>query len=145
MHSLKSVRDEILEEINRCENRGDDILHPDYITQSVMLSHQIIEGEDADFHLCCSRLFIRNEVRQVLNKNILNASTDDQLVMEGFDYLQKRYQVKRDGEMVNVRVDKMTSEERRKKANEYFSMGDALHKHAHELIRYDDLVSKSVA
>jgi hypothetical protein len=135
LYSFKELQDEISAKIEWLRQNNGKTLHPDWITQAVMSDHSDISGRDTDFHLCCSRLSVRKEVTQQINK--VGANTpDNQLKLDGFDHLQQYYVVARDSERVAVRIDDLTKAEVESKALEYESMGRACMQHADELRRY---------
>lgn len=140
MYSFAEVQREIAAKIEWLKDNNGPVLHPDWITQAVMADHADVDGKDADFHLCCSRAQVRNEVRQQLNKfKPQETPTATQLVLEGFERLQHYYLVPRDGEQVAVRIDELSDEEIDAKAEEQETMGRACFQHADELRRYKDL------
>jgi hypothetical protein len=137
MYSLKDLQLEITAKIEWLKQHNGETLHPDWITQAIMSDHEDIEGKDREFHRCCSRLSVRKEVTQQINKiEPMRRGEINQLTLEGFDYLQEYYVVARDKELVGVRLDRMTDDEIESKALEYESMARACWMHANELRRY---------
>lgn len=140
MYSFGDLQREIGAKIEWLKDNNGPVLHPDWITQAILADHQEIDGKDADFHLCCSRMSVRKEVREQLNKFKPEASPSErQLVLDGFEHLQQYYVVTRDKEQVAVRVDALTDSELDQKANELDGMGRACLNHADEIRRYKDL------
>jgi len=139
MYSTADLTAEIELVIEQLEANHARKLHPDWITQAVMYRHTGIDGEDADFYQCVGRAHVREAVRQRLNRFRAKAEVeaDKQLVLEGFERLQKRYLITEDGEQVAIRVQDMTSAQRKLKANELRTMGAGCYQHADELERYD--------
>lgn len=139
MYSLKDLTAEIEQVIEDFENHNERRLHPDWITTAVMNRHPDVEGADADFYRVMSRSQVREAVRQRLNayKAKPEVEPDRQLVMQGFERLQLRYLVKEDGEWVAVKVEMMTTEQRKAKAAELRAMGRGCFQHADELERFD--------
>jgi hypothetical protein len=141
VYSFTQVQREIAAKIEWLKDNNGPFLHPDWITTAVMSDHPDVDGKDADFHICCSRAQVRNEVCQQLNK--FKPAADPlapmQLVIEGFERLQHYYLVPRDGEQVGVRVDELSDDEIEAKAVEQETMGRACFQHADELRRYKDL------
>lgn len=137
MYSFTDLQREISAKIEWLRDNNGPTLHPDWVTQAILSDHSDITGKDADFHLCCSRISIRKEVREQINKlDAPESKINKQLSLEGFEHLQQYYVVKRDGEQVAVRVDHLTDAEIETKAREYEAMGRSLLSHADELIRY---------
>jgi hypothetical protein len=150
MYSQKDLQTEISAKIDWLMKNNGRTLHPEWICQAVMSDHTDIAGRDADFHLCCSRLSVRKEVTQVLNRidkderDPRDPKRREQLTLEGFDFVHKYYVVPRkesDGiiELIAVRVDDLTDEEIDRKADEYEAMGRTCMLHADELRRYKAL------
>ena len=138
MYSLRDLQNEICAKIKWLQENNGAVLHPDWITQAVMKDHAEIEGADADFHLCISRLYVRKEVTQQLNKTDAIPKLDEpqQLTLEGYEYVQKYYVIKRGDDLVSVRVDALTYEEGKKKAMSYIRLGAQCNAHGEELLRY---------
>lgn len=141
MYSFALVQREIAAKIDGLRESQHAVLHPDWIATAIMADHPDVDGEDADFHLCCSRAQVRNEVRVQLNKLKPDAElgAPTQLVIEGFARLQHYYSVPRDGVQLAVRIDALTDLEIEAKAQEQETMGRACLEHADELRRYREL------
>jgi len=136
MYSLSTLNQEIQTVIEEMESHSR--LHPDWITQAVIARHPDVDGNDSDFYQCCTRSGVRDAVRKRLNryKADPNDQTDAQIVMEGFDRLQKRYLIKENGEQVAVRIECLTRQQILAKALEQERMGYGCFQHAEELRRY---------
>ena len=136
MYSIKKLHDEIrviicgLMEIEAK-------LNPDWITQSVMRDHLLIDGQDIDFYSCCTRALVRGEVTKEINDQVDKSKPDTQMLFEGFVHLQQYYVIKRQGNLVGIRIDQMTSDELQRKAAEHYAMGNAHISHGDEILRYD--------
>lgn len=140
MYAFADLQREISAKIEWLRDNNGPTLHPDWITQAVMSDHPDIAGQDADFYTCCSRVSIRKEVREQINKLAAPDSKDSpQLSLEGFEHLQQWYIVTRDKTQVAVRIEHLTDDEIEAKANEYENMGRSLLQHADELRRYKEL------
>ncbi len=136
MYSFAELQREISKVIDQ-KRALKEKLHPSWITTAIMESHSDITGVDADFHKCCSRVSIRKEVTQQVNRIDADpANPSQQLILDGFDHLQSYYVVERDGELVGVPVDEVSNAELLRKADEYDAMGRACMKHADEIRRY---------
>lgn len=109
-----------------------------WVAQTVLSNHVGIEGEDKDFFVVCANHHVRDTVRAALRrfKPEAGAETDPQLVMPGFDRLQKAYLVERHDEQVVVPIDQLTDAEIDAKAVEYERMAKGCMRHAEELRRY---------
>ena len=101
-----------------------------------------IGGGDKEFYLISAWRHLREvavrQVRQVLRryKAEPEAKTDPQIVMPGFERLQRGYLVDREKESVLVPTDQLTDTELDAKANEYGRMAEGCRLHALELHRY---------
>lgn len=147
MYSFADAQREISAKIQWLIENNGSVLHPRFIAHSVVSDHPDVNGEDADFYKVVSYEKLRDEVRQQINR--MKVKTDDeqdsqqQLLMPGFDYLQRRYFVPRDGETCIVKIEEMSDEEIEAKAKEREAMGRACFAHADELRRYRELRAKA--
>jgi hypothetical protein len=141
MYKISDLEGEILEKLDVLE-----ALHPDqdipasWIAQAVMADHGLRAEADPDgFHHCCSFRTVREYTRRVISQydGKPTLTPDAQIVMPGYERLQTHYVVDRGGEQTMVRVDRLTSQERRNKAAELRAMGAGCYQHAEELDRYD--------
>lgn len=112
--------------------------HPDWITQMVMARHPHIAGVDSEFYACTGRAHVRDCVRQRLNRYKLKAEAtpDTQIVLDGFERLQRDYLIDEDGTQVAVPVHEMTDAQLEAKATELRAMGAGCYQHADEIERY---------
>lgn len=142
MYSFSDVQREISAKIQWLIDNNGAVLHPQFIAHSVESDHPDVTGADAEFYKCCSFAKLRDEVRQQINRMKVKTEEQDgveQLVMPGFDHLQQRYFISRDGETCIVKIDDMTDDEIEAKAKEREAMGRACYAHADELRRYREL------
>ena len=145
MYSLSDLKQEIEQTIHSMESQSR--LHPEWITQAVMSRHSDLDGEDSDFYQCCTRAEVRSQVRKRLNQYKASADTgvDRQIVLEGFERLQKRYLIPENGEQVAIRIQDMTDAQLQAKADEYRAMGAGCFQHADEIDRYRAQASRENA
>lgn len=145
---MSSLMTEIEEVIRGALDAG-QIVEAAWVTQSVMLTHVEIEGPDADWYLAIARQHVRDSVNKVISRYRPKETDGDdpQLVLTGFDRLQKAYMVKRGDKNVIVPVEQCTDRELRDRANDYRRMARGCEDHAHELNRYveDRAASQSAA
>lgn len=142
MYSFSDVQREIGAKIQWLIKNNGSVLHPQFIAHSVASDHPDVDGADADFYKCCSFAKLRDEVRQQINRMKVKTEQEDgseQLVMPGFEHLQQRYFVDRDGENCIVKINEMSDDEIEAKAQEREAMGRACYAHADELRRYREL------
>jgi hypothetical protein len=112
------------------------IVRVDWFTQEILSLKSRIEGDDADFYIACGADFIRDAVKRCIGDYAPKAMTVPQLIMDGFEHLQKAYTVNRDGENVLVPVDLLTDEEVEGRAAELEDMARGCIAHARELRGY---------
>lgn len=140
MYSINQLVKEIRSVID-CRMSRKEPIHPDWVTQEIISSHQGVDGEDSDFYLCVGRETIRSQVRKQINRFALSPEkaieTDRQLVLPGYERLQAFYLVDIGGEQVAVPIERMTRPQRKAKATELRAMGDGCYQHADEMERYD--------
>lgn len=115
-------------------------LHPDWITQEVMNNHPDVDGADADFYLCVSKIEVRAAARKAVNAFRLQAQPErdqqEQMTLEGFDHLQEYYVCNRDGTQVGVLTKSAPDELLLAKADELHAMGMGCFQHEDEIRRY---------
>jgi hypothetical protein len=140
MYSMSDLTSEIEQVVEGLEHMAAPRLDRDWITQAVMAKHPDVEGADADFYACVSREKVRDAVRQRLNRYKAKAEVfpDPQLVLSGFERLQRYYSIEEDGQHDTVRVQDMSPAQLRKKATELYAMGVGCNQHGDELMRFAD-------
>lgn len=120
------------------ENNGHEI-HKSWLIQAILEDHVDVHGEDSDFALCGAREMVRSRVERhfrTVKADDAGEAEDPQGILPGYEYLQKRYIVPRNGEQVMVRVGAMTREELMAKAEEHRRMGEGHYRHADEIERF---------
>tara|TARA_R110000868_G_scaffold25149_10_gene98243 strand:+ start:1510 stop:1941 length:432 start_codon:yes stop_codon:yes gene_type:complete len=105
----------------------------EWLTTEILAMKDKIEGEDADFYIACGADFIKKTVKRVIGEYEPQAQTFAQIVMEGFDYLQKAYTVSRDNETTLVPVTMLSDAELEVRAQEYEAMAKGCIKHSLEI------------
>lgn len=113
------------------------VQRPALIVQAIVDEHPDITGDDKDFYLRCAYQHIRDAVRKVLSDYKAHPGpTNQQMKLDGFEYLQKAYLLEREDEQAIVPIEVMTNEEFLTKINEYRTMAEGCIKHHDELERY---------
>ena len=114
------------------------IIRVDWFTTEILSMKDKIEGDDADFYIACGVDFIKESVKRCIGDYKPKAAMiiDAQIVMDGFDHMQKAYTFDRDGEQVLVPVDMLTSDEIEGRARELEAMAKGCISHARELRAY---------
>jgi len=110
----------------------------EWLTTEILAAKSQIDGEDADFYVACAVDFIKGTVKRCIGAYApkAGAATDPQIVMDGFDHMQRAYTVPRDGETVLVPVHLLSDEELEARAAEYEAMAIGCVAHAKELRAY---------
>lgn len=132
---------DLLAEIRRCIDTKIEAGQPvpaGWVATEVAAAHANIIGPDAEFHFYCTRNHVRDQVTKALKhyKCELTKEADPQLVLPGYERLQRAYSILRDGEDVIVPIDALTDEKVELKAAELEAMAAGALKHADELRRY---------
>jgi hypothetical protein len=108
-----------------------------WVTQEVVAQHSQPEHTDSAWFELCAYEAVRAAVRTVLRRFQPPAEVaDEQIVLPGFERLQKAYLVERESEQQIVRIDQLTSDELDAKADELERIGEGCYQHAKELRRY---------
>lgn len=109
-----------------------------WIATEVTSRHENIDGEDADFHFFCTGHYVRQQVRRALKHYdcSVDKASDPQLVLPGYECLQRAYAVTREEQQVIVPIDNLSDPEIEAKAAELENMAAGALKHADELRRY---------
>ena len=113
------------------------VVNQDWTVTEILNSYDDIEGGDKDFYIVAARHWVNGEVKSVIGKYDPTPEKDgDQLVLDGFEYLQKAYPILRGALRQLVPVDQITDDEWDTKAFEYEKMGDGCYAHAAEIRMY---------
>jgi len=141
MYKISDLEGEIEDKIEEMEELfpGQGV-EADWVAHAVMSDHGLLPTADPDgFHHTCSMRTVREYTRRVMNRydGSATATPNPQIILPGFERLQTHYLVDREGKQKMVRVDYLTSAERRNKATELRAMGAGCYQHAEELDRYD--------
>ena len=139
MYSLATLATEIKHAVSHLETHNRSaILSKRWLTTAVLAQHD--DETDTPFAACCGRYTVEQSVDRYFRE--LRASEqaigidDPQHLLPGFRRLQQRYLSKRGGEIVAVPIHQLTDGEIHQKAAELRAMGDGLHRHADELVRF---------
>lgn len=145
MYSESDLVAEVREIIRKNVEKGTTVPSP-WVTQEVLSSHDKIYGEDTDFHRYCALEHVKDTVRAEVGRwKSTPQQKDKQMILAGFEYLQKAYCIERNNTPTIVPIEKMTHEEIQAKANEYERMAEGCRKHADELRRYEQIRKNRVA
>lgn len=140
-YNAESLTAEIRAIISDLEQRNERKV-PDWITSAVLKKHPLPKSmpeDDADFALLCEHAHVRSTVGKVLGRPKLevNAAPDPQLVLEGFEHLQKEYVVTAEsGAKVSIPIEQISDDQLLEKADELDATSITLAAHAVEMRRY---------
>lgn len=137
MRSKTDVTNEIRKIVTDRLNAG-KIIRAEWLTTEILSMKSAIEGEDADFYVACAVDFIRDTTKRCIGDYAPKASavTNAQILMQGFDHMQRAYTVERDSEICVVPVQLLTDEEIEARALELEAMARGCIAHAKELRAY---------
>ena len=109
-----------------------------WLTTIVVEAHPNLKGADANWYRVCAYGYVRDAVRKLVNasKAISGKEPDQQMLLPGFNRLQKLYAVERQGKPVFVPIDQMSDDEIKEKIREYTAMAVGCEEHVKELKRY---------
>ena len=107
----------------------------DWIAKDFLDKRSDISGGDAAMYRVCTKAHIQRIVKKVVGKYDVEAraTQDAQILLEGFEQLQRAYTVTRDEKVVLVPVYKLTDAEILTRADEYDRMAKGCRRHAREL------------
>lgn len=107
----------------------------EWITTHFLNTRGEIGGEGAVLYRYCTRAHVSRIVKKVVGKYDLEARSvqDSQIVLEGFEHLQRAYTVPRDEKIVLVPIDKCSDTELLLRADDYEKQAKGCRLHAREL------------
>lgn len=118
----------------------------DWLTSEYIGTKADVSGGDVPFYRVCAQNHVADIVKRVVGKyDAKPKQADRQLVLPGFDHLQKAYTVARDGVVVLVPIALCTTEELRGRADEYDVMAKGCEAHAREIREYINARGESFA
>lgn len=119
----------------RIANKETVQLH--WAAQEIINNFPRMSGEDADFYLLCARDTTTRIVKSVIalyDKPDENA--EEQLILEGYDFLREAYSVERDQQPTVVPIYLLTDEELEDRARQFDKQADSMRRHAAEIRSY---------
>ena len=115
------------------------VVNMQWAVTDILNEYSDIDGSDVDFYIITARQYANDLVKACIKKY---ESSDDglpgQIVLEGFEYLQKAYPILRDKTRVLVPISDMSDEELSAKADEKYAMAKGNKAHGDEIIHYVD-------
>lgn len=109
------------------------ILRSEWVITEFLADKAVPDCEDADFYLLCASSHVAEVVKKCIGKYKSKPVSDAQLVLTGFEYMQKAYQVERAGVRLLVPTDLLTDDELDARADEYEAMAVGCRAHAREI------------
>lgn len=110
------------------------ITRVDWLTAEYLGGKADIAGDDVSFYRVCAQEHVGRIVKRVVGKyDAAPDKPDQQLVLPGFDHLQRAYTVSRDGATVLVPINLLTAQELLVRAAEYDEMAKGCRAHAREI------------
>ena len=135
----KSLFDEIRRFVDHKINTGQPAL-VSWVTTEILARKSEVVGSDAPFYLFCARSVIHDIVKRVIGKyndqSKPGGEKDEQIVLPGFEHLQRAYTVKRADEITLVPIEQLSDKELLARADEYDAMAAGCLRHAFEIRRY---------
>lgn len=113
------------------------IVRVDWLTSEYIGTKSRANGEDMPFYRHCAHAHLNEVIRRVVGKyDARPVQEDRQLVLDGFEHLQRAYTVQRDGVKLLVPIDKLSDIELAARADEYDAMAKGCRAHAREIRKF---------
>lgn len=113
------------------------VLRTDWLAAEFLETKGEVFGEAVPFYRACAVNVVTDTMKRCVGKyDSRPERADDQLILPGFDHLQKAYTVVRDGVNVLVPIDMLTDDEMVARAKEYDAMAVGCRAHAREIREY---------
>jgi hypothetical protein len=113
-----------------------EIIGVEMMAAEIINARSDIHGEDCDFYIGCAYGYLAGLIKKAISKYEISDVNDDQLVLDGFEYLQTHYPFERDKKRVLVPTDLCTEDEIMARADEYDASARGQMRHAEELRAY---------
>lgn len=144
MDPLKALKSEIKTLIDE-RTRAGVIIRADWLTTEVMGSRTDFHGNDSAIYVVLAYKSLGEIVKDCIGKYEPKVQTDGQLLLPGFDHVQRAYPVMRGGERVLVPTDLLTDEEIVERCEDLRAMARGCMDHVKELQSYLSLRSAALA
>lgn len=95
-----------------------------------------IHGAGVDFYKLCAHEHCYRIVKSVVDKYEGESEPEDQMLLEGFKYVQSAYTIDRDGERALVPIEQLKDDELLVRADLFDTQAKAMQAHAKELRLY---------
>jgi hypothetical protein len=138
--SIKDVQDVIRAIVTEKIDAGQRVnMH--WVTVEVLNKYPSVYGDDAAFYLITAREYVADQVKRSITKiDKVLKDVGAQLVMDGFEYLQKAYSLElgEDGREL-IPIDQISDSDLLARADEYYKMSVGNRKHGDEIVAYVSL------
>jgi hypothetical protein len=122
------------------------VVNMQWASKEILDTYCGIYGPDADFYKIATKDYVADKVKRCIKKyETPDQAGRGQIVMDGFEYLQKAYPVERGEEREIVPVSQLTDLELEARAAEYDKMAAGCKKHALEIREYINSRAQSIA
>jgi hypothetical protein len=138
MNALKDIKAEIRTLIGD-RTRDGVVIHAAWLTTEVMGKYSEVHGDDAALYVILAHKALGEIVKECIGKYEPKAQTEGQLVLPGFDHVQRAYPVVRGGERVLVPTDLLTDEEIDDRCEDLRVMARGCIAHVKELEAFRDM------
>lgn len=133
--TLTDIKEEVREYIQAALKKKGGV-DAESIPDRIMAQHKDLRGEDAEWFRIQAFDHVVSLVRRELGLFKEHPKTPEQLVLAGYEYLQKGYLVERNGKSRLLAIAEITKTELLQKASEYRTMARGCVAHALEIERY---------
>jgi hypothetical protein len=135
---IKDIKD-LIRDLVANKIDANQLVNMEWTVTDVLNQFSDIEGNDVDFYLITARHYVNEQVKNCIKKYEPNdVEAGGQIVLEGFEYLQKAYPIVRGETRVLVPIQQMTYEELCAKAQEKYTMAKGSNAHGDEIMHYAD-------
>jgi hypothetical protein len=122
------------------------VVNMQWATKEILDTYCDIEGRDVDFYLITAKFYIADLVKRCIKKYDTPDQTESgQIIMDGFDHLQKAYPVERGEGREIVPVSLLTDKELELRAAAYDKMAEGCEAHAKEIRKYISTRAQAIA
>lgn len=134
--NIKDIQDLIFKMVASKIDAG-QVVNMHWATTEIMNNYSDISGADCDFYRIAAKHYISDQVKKSIQKfEPKSDGNNEQLVLDGFEHLQKAYPVKRGDDRELVPVDQIDDAELLERADEYERMAKGCMDHAAEIRIY---------
>lgn len=115
-----------------------DVIKMEWAVEQLIKERGPIDGEGAEFYELCAREYVYRIMKRVVDDYDASTRGADtpQMILAGFEHLQKAYTVERNNLRVLVPVDLLTDEELWQRAEQYDKLSVGLKDHANEIRQF---------